>query len=109
MAAYLEEVRKLEKRFLGMGLKHVPRSENKEANELARRASHRERQPPGIFEERLQRPSAAPAAPVTTLTGGLPEEIPLPPQTGGPDCGLPSGARLLLALEPQANMWAAKI
>ena len=34
MDAYLEEVRKLEKRFLGMGLHHVPRSENKEADTL---------------------------------------------------------------------------
>ena len=49
MASYLEEVRKLEKRFLGMGLTHIPGSDNKEADEIARRASRRKRQPPGVF------------------------------------------------------------
>ena len=35
MAAYLEEVRKLENHFLDIGLHHIPRSKNKEADELA--------------------------------------------------------------------------
>ena len=30
MMVYLEEVRRMEKRFLGMGLEHIPRGENKE-------------------------------------------------------------------------------
>jgi ribonuclease HI len=41
MAAYLEEHRKMEKRFQGLELKHIPRGENMEADEIAKRASHR--------------------------------------------------------------------
>jgi ribonuclease HI len=41
MAAYLEEHRKMEKRFQGLELKHIPQGENVEANEIAKRASHR--------------------------------------------------------------------
>jgi ribonuclease HI len=41
MAAYLEEHRKMEKRFQGLELKHIPRGENVEADEIAKRASHR--------------------------------------------------------------------
>ena len=53
MAAYLEEVRKIEKRFLGLELQHIPRGANKEADDIAKRASRREPQSPGVFEERL--------------------------------------------------------
>jgi probable phosphoglycerate mutase len=56
MAAYLEEHRKMEKRFQGLELKHIPRGENVEANEIDKRASHRLAQPAGVFEERLFRP-----------------------------------------------------
>jgi ribonuclease HI len=41
MAAYLEELQKMEKRFQGMELKHIPREENVEADEIAKHASHR--------------------------------------------------------------------
>jgi ribonuclease HI len=41
MAAYLEEHRKMEKRFQGLELKHIPREENVEADKIAKRASHR--------------------------------------------------------------------
>jgi hypothetical protein len=40
MAAYLEEHRKMEKCFQGLELKHLPRGENVEADEIAKRASH---------------------------------------------------------------------
>jgi hypothetical protein len=36
MAAYLDEVRKLEKHFLGLELQHVPHSGNKEADDIAK-------------------------------------------------------------------------
>ena len=39
MEAYLAEVRKREKQFLGLELQHVPRGTNKEADDIARRAS----------------------------------------------------------------------
>ena len=60
MEAYLAEVRKMEKQFLGLELQHVPRGTNKEADDIAKRASRRLPQEPGIFEERLFKPSAAP-------------------------------------------------
>jgi hypothetical protein len=56
MAAHLEEHRKMEKRFQGLELKHIPRGENVEADEIAKRASHRLAQPAGFFEERLVTP-----------------------------------------------------
>jgi transposase InsO family protein len=49
MAAYLEEHRKMEKPFQGLELKHIPRGENVEADEIAKRASHRLAQPAGVF------------------------------------------------------------
>ncbi|XP_073355340.1 uncharacterized protein [Aegilops tauschii subsp. strangulata] len=60
MAAYIEAVGKIEKHFLGLELEHVPRSANKEADDVTRRASRREPQNPGVFEERLFKSSAAP-------------------------------------------------
>ena len=63
MEAYLVEVRKIEKQFLGMELQHVPHGTNKEADDIAKRASRRLPQEPDIFEERLFKPFAAlPAA-----------------------------------------------
>ena len=62
MEAYLEEVCKMEKWFLGLELQHVPRGTNKEADDIAKRASLWLPQEPGVFEERLFTPSAAPPA-----------------------------------------------
>ena len=36
MEAYLVEVRKIEKQFLGLELQHVPRDTNKEAEDIAK-------------------------------------------------------------------------
>ena len=41
MEAYLTEVCKMEKQFLGLELQHVPRGTNKEADDIARRGSKR--------------------------------------------------------------------
>ena len=60
MEAYLAEVRKMQKQFSGLELQHVPGGTNKEANDIARRASKRQPQEPGVFEERLFKPSATP-------------------------------------------------
>jgi hypothetical protein len=57
MAAYFEELRKMEKRFQGLELKHVPRGENVEADEIAKGASHCLAQPAGVFKECLFKPS----------------------------------------------------
>jgi ribonuclease HI len=94
MAAYLEEHRKMEKCFQGLELKHIPREENVEVDEIAKRASHRLAQPAGVFEERLFKPSTSPS---TTESDLLPA-LPPPPEQGAPDCGPPSGDRVLLAL-----------
>ena len=51
MEAYLAEVRKMEKQFLGMEVQHVPRGTNKEADDIAKRASKRQPQELGDFEE----------------------------------------------------------
>jgi hypothetical protein len=94
MAAYLEEHRKMEKRFQGLELKHIPRRENVEADKIAKRASHRLAQPAGVFEECLFKPSASPPM----IGSELPPAMPLPPEQGAPDCGPSSGDCILLAL-----------
>ena len=105
MVAYLEEVRKLEKHFRGMELKHIPRGENYEADELARRAAKREAQKPGVFEERLTK--AFVKQPVVSKSNN--EELPPAPTSGAPNCGLPSGDRLLLTLVRQDTAWIDEI
>jgi ribonuclease HI len=100
MAAYLEEHRKMEKRFQGLELKHVPRGENVEAAEIAKRASHRQAQPADVFEERLFKPSASPP---TTGSKVLPT-LPPPLEQGALDCRPSSGERVLLALARQEGV-----
>ncbi|XP_020163986.2 uncharacterized protein [Aegilops tauschii subsp. strangulata] len=92
----------MEKQFLGLELQHVPRGTKKEADDIAKRASRRLPQEHDVFEERLFKPSAAPpsAEPASPQ-----EELPQPPASGAPTCGPTSGARLLLALEPQEGCW----
>jgi ribonuclease HI len=100
MAAYLEEHRKMEKRFQGLELKHIPRGENMEADEIAKRASHRLAQPAGVFEERLFKPSASPSS----SGSDPPPVLPPPPEQGALDCGPPLGDRVLLALARQEGV-----
>ena len=102
MEAYLAEVRKMEKQFLGLELQHVPRGTNKEADDIAKRASKRQPQEPGVFEERLFKPSVTPAFSSAVQPR---EELPQPPASGAPACGPTSGACLLLALEPREGCW----
>ena len=61
MEAYLAELRKMEKQFLGLELQHVPRGTNMEADNITKRASRRLPQEPGVFEEQLFKPSVAPS------------------------------------------------
>ena len=60
MEAYLEEVRQMEKQFMGVELLHVPRGMNKEVDDITKRAPRREPQKPGVFEERHFKPTTAP-------------------------------------------------
>ena len=55
-----------------------------------------------MFEERLFKPSATPHA---TTPAPPQEDLPQAPETGALACGHPSGARLLLVLEPQEGCW----
>jgi ribonuclease HI len=75
MAAYLEEHQKMEKCFQGLELKHIPRGENVEADEIAKRASHRLAQPAEVFEERLFKPSASLPSPRLELPPILPPPL----------------------------------
>jgi hypothetical protein len=90
----------MEKHFQGLELKHIPRGENVEADEIAKRASHRLAQPAGVFEERLFKPSASPSS---SGSDPLPA-LPPPPEQGAVDCGPPSGDRVLLALAQQEGV-----
>jgi ribonuclease HI len=100
MAAYLEEHRKMEKRFQGLELKNIPRGENIEADEIAKRASHCLAQPAGVFEERLFKPSASPSSTGSDLSPALPPPL----EQGAPDCRPPLGDRVLLALARQEGV-----
>nr|CBG76438.1 OO_Ba0013J05-OO_Ba0033A15.25 [Oryza officinalis] len=60
MDAYVRKVRRMERHFDGIELRHVPRRDNAVTDELSRLASSRALTPPGAFEERLAQPSARP-------------------------------------------------
>src|SRR5438128_8158350 len=87
MAAYLAEVRKLERHFLGLEVKHVLRRDNQLADELARISSSGTPSPGGVFEERLSQPSVS--IPVgdeggTLGVGRVPGDPPPAPVEGRP-------------------------
>ena len=107
MAAYLEEVRRLEKHFRGMELMHIPRKENQEADDIAKRALKRQAQPPGVFEERLVKASIE--QPQEARPASTDEALPPPPASGAPGCGPPTGERLLLTAVHQEVGWIDEI
>ena len=57
MAVYYQEVRRLEDRFDGLKLNHIPRRLNEAADALAKAASDREPVPMGIFASDQHKPS----------------------------------------------------
>ena len=106
MGAYLEEVCRMEKRFQGLEVQHVPRGTNKEADDIANRASREEPQMPGVFKERLLKPSAAPSIPEPA---SLRQGLQTAPPDGAPPCGPSSEVRLLLAVEPEKGCWTQEL
>ena len=58
MDAYCQEVRKLEGKFRGMELHHIPRKKNPDADALAKMAAERKPTPSGVFVNDLNAPSA---------------------------------------------------
>jgi hypothetical protein len=100
MTAYLEEHRKMEMRFQGLELRHIPRGENAEAYEIVKRASHRLVQPAGIFKKCLFKPTASPPS----SGPELPPAFPPPPEQEASDCKPPSSDRLLLVLARQEGV-----
>ena len=57
MAAYCQEVRRLEDKFDGLELNHIPRRLNEAADTLAKAASGREPVPTGVFANDQHKPS----------------------------------------------------
>nr|AAU90208.1 putative polyprotein [Oryza sativa Japonica Group] len=94
MDAYVRQVRRIERHFDGIELRHVPRRDNAVADELSRLASSRAQTPPGAFEERLAQPSARPDPLGET---DAPERPPRPVgvQASGPEGSAPSSPRLI--------------
>ena len=96
MAAYMAEVRRMERRFDGLELRHVSRKANTEADELSRLASSRAPLPLGVFEEKLRRPAVTAADRV---------EVGSPPSSGG-NQALPSvEANHLASARSQERSW----
>ena len=57
MAAYCQEVHKLEDKFYGLELNHIPRRYNEAADALAKAASNRRPIPHGVFASDQHAPS----------------------------------------------------
>ena len=56
MTGYCNAVRKLEKKFEGLELHHIPRLKNQAADELAKIGSKREAIPSNVFLEHIHTP-----------------------------------------------------
>jgi ribonuclease HI len=81
MEAYVDEVRKLEERFDGLQMEHIPRAENDIADGLSKRAALKLPVEPGTFVLQLTQPSVTPLTGQSKkrkLTSGkyLPAELP---------------------------------
>src|SRR3954467_6187876 len=61
MEAYVDEVRKLEERFDGLQMEHVPRAENDIADGLSKCATLKLPVEPGTFVLKLTQPSVTPS------------------------------------------------
>ena len=101
MAPYVEEVRKMERRFDGLSMEHIRRARNIAADALTQMATRRTPIPPGVFLERLTRPSIPIALPEPEEVLGIPRET-LPGTHGLPTVPLPGET---LAPSPGSMSW----
>ena len=89
MDSYCQEIRKLEGRFWGLELHHIPRKQNPDADALAKMAAKRKPAPNGIFVNDLNAPSAREKQPAVdrTKTGEAEhaEKIEHTPSDSAPD------------------------
>jgi hypothetical protein len=79
MQAYYKAVSRLEDKFDGLELNHVPRKHNEDADELAKIASGRTTVPPNIFARDITKPSVEfkdPTEPGPSSTGPSAREVP---------------------------------
>ena len=90
-----------------MELMHIPRKENQEADDIAKRASRMQAQLAGIFEEGLSKASIK--QPQEAAATSADEVLPPPPIGGAPNCGPSSGERLLLAMVHQETGWVDEL
>ena len=67
MAAYCQEVRKLEDKFDGLKFMHILQDNNQVAGELAKMGSSRAIVPPGVFLHTFDSPTISPQSDVLTI------------------------------------------
>ena len=100
MAPYVEEVRKMERRFDGLGMEHIRRAKNIAADALSQMAARRAPIPPGVFLERLTKPSIPIALPEPEDVPGFPQE-----PTASPLRHFPERPRSHKAPSPGSMSW----
>jgi hypothetical protein len=95
MNTYCQEVHKLEDKFRGVALHHIPQRDNKDADALAKMAAQRDPVPNRVFINDLHAPSIhvkpdPPQRPSDPMPGGPclapPDQASLDQGLGGPDC-----------------------
>ena len=77
------------------------------SDEIAKRASQRQPQEAGVFEERLSKASIK--KPQEISPPSTDEKLPPPPATGALDYGPPSGARLMMTMVHQETGWVDEL
>ena len=118
MATYVAEVRKLERRFDGLQMEHVPRAMNTIADELSKVAARRGPVPLGTFVERLTHPSISPTkvkdqvapCPGKGTPSALAEgRVPGDPSEEPPEKDSIPTKHVVLPMERQCPPWAADL
>nr|CAD40322.2 OSJNBb0054B09.7 [Oryza sativa Japonica Group] len=94
MDAYVRQVRRMERHYDGIELRHVRRRGNMVADEFSRLASSGAQTPPGVFEERLAQPSAR-SDPLGETDAHDRSPRPVGAQASGPEGSAPSSLRLI--------------